>query len=575
MVSTPALTDGSGVQTTFGSWGITFSRSGAFAVVSVGSRIRIINLATLQVTTLAGSDNSASADGQGTMASFLTPEGVALSRDELFVYVGEGFGSTTYRIRRIEVATGIVTTLAGSGIGYVDGVGTLAQFYGPRCIAMYPNGLYLLISDQFNSRIRRLDLTTRAVTTLAAGFNLPYAIAIDATGSYALICDYNNHQIRRLDLASTVVTTLAGSGSSGFQNGVGIGARFMRPVGVSIDPTGAYALVADSYQYIRRIVIATGQVTTLAGTGAASAIDGIGAQATFNSVHAICIDPNGTFALAGDMSNNRIRRIALTSAPCSAGYFCPAGSSSLTHSNCTTAGYFCPAGSSSATHAPCPAGLYCPDSSVPQLCTAGYYCSAVGATSEVRAGPCAIGSYCPAGSSTATQMNCTAGSFCNATGLSSAGGPCLAGYWCGSGSTLAMQNGCPAGAYCPAGSSAPLPCPIGAYCAYAFRGDYEQCPSGTYCRSVGLTAPLVLNVTCSEGCVAAFYFQRLGVSAILLSQFYCMINFPIMTRPLPNRHLVLQQEWIIDRYAGVRPVRGGFLLRRWLCQYARRNQFRR
>jgi DNA-binding beta-propeller fold protein YncE len=367
-----SASDGVGVQTKFATYGMALSRSGAFAVASHDNRIRIIDLATTQVTTLAGSGDDAFADGQGTHASFNRAEGVAITPDNAFVLVGEGSATTSHRIRHIEIATGIVTTLAGNGVGYLDGVGTLAKFNEPRCIAMYPNGLYLLISDQKNMRIRRLDLATRAVTTVAgsysgfadgigtnAQFSWQYAIAIDPTGSVALICDYFNNRIRHLDLASMQVTTLAGSGAFGFQNGASIGAKFTWPVGISIDPTGSFALVADSYQYIRRIDIATAQVTILAGTGVASAVDGVGAQATFNSVHSISIDASGTFALASDVGNNRFRRIALSSAPCSAGYYCPTGSSSATQATCG-AGTLCAAVS----------GL-----SAPTLCKAGYFCA--------------------------------------------------------------------------------------------------------------------------------------------------------------------------------------------------------
>jgi hypothetical protein len=171
-----------------------------------------------------------------------------------------------------------------------------------------------------------------------------FHLAIDSTGSYALICDVNNHLIRRLDIASTQVTTLTGSGAAGFQNGVGTGAVFNRPRGVSFDPTGNYALIVDGENHrVRRIVISTAQVTTLAGTGNASAVDGAGASATFWIPHAISIDTSGSFALVADSGSNRIRRIALSSPPCSPGYYCPSGSSSPTQVACA-AGFYCASG---------------------------------------------------------------------------------------------------------------------------------------------------------------------------------------------------------------------------------------
>ncbi len=367
--------NGIGVQAALNiPFGVAISPSGAFSVASErnGHRVRIINLATSQVTTLAGSGNNIFADGQGTHASFSYPEGVAISPDDSFTLVVEGADTSSHRVRHIVIATGVVTTLAGNGAGYADGVGTIAKFHWPRGIALSPDGSYAMITDERNRCIRRLDMSSRVVSTVAgssvgfadgigtnAKFNSIFQLAIDPTGSYALICDHQNYRIRRLDIAMSQVTTIAGSGIAGSQDGAGTGANFDIPAGVSIDPTGTYALIGDLVnRRIRRIVIATAQVTTLAGTGTASAVDGVGAQAILTQPAAICIDLSGSFALVADGSGNRIRRIALSSPPCSAGFYCPAGSSSPTQASCG-AGQFCGV-----------TGL-----SAPMLCAPGRFCA--------------------------------------------------------------------------------------------------------------------------------------------------------------------------------------------------------
>jgi DNA-binding beta-propeller fold protein YncE len=372
---TAASSNGVGSQVSFNNpCGVAVSLSGTFAVATerTGHRVRFIDLASLQVTTLAGSGNDTFADGRGTQASFSAPEGVAISLDGSHVIVVEGALTSSHRVRHIVVATGVVTTLAGNGAGFADGVGTLAKFSAPRGVTFSPDGSYILIADQGNYRIRRLDMTTSAVTTLVgstqgfadgtgtnAKFNGFLQLAFDPSGSYALICDWVNNRIRRLEIATSQVTTLAGSGESGFQDGVGASSIFNWPTGVSIDPTGTYALITDyENQRIRRIVIATAQVTTLAGMGAVSALNGVGAQATFFSPGGISIDAGGMFALVAEFGNNRIRRIALSSPPCSAGFHCPAGSSSPTQVACG-AGQFCGV-----------TGL-----SAPTLCVAGHYCT--------------------------------------------------------------------------------------------------------------------------------------------------------------------------------------------------------
>ena len=121
-------------------------------------------------------------------------------------------------------------------------------------------------------------------------------------------------------VASVAVTTLAGSGSPGFQDGTGAAARFNNPYGIAIDPSGTYGLVADKHnQRIRRVAVASGEVTTLAGGGGTGENgggyqDGTGASARFSDPSGICIDPSGTYGLVADTYSNRVRRVVLT--PC-------------------------------------------------------------------------------------------------------------------------------------------------------------------------------------------------------------------------------------------------------------------
>jgi DNA-binding beta-propeller fold protein YncE len=222
-----------------------------------------------------------------------------------------------------------------------------------------------------------------------------FGIAIDAAGSYALVGDFANHRVRRIDLASLLVTTLAGS-SSGYQDGQGTSALFNEPHGVAIDPTGAYALVTEyAGRRVRRVVIATGQVTTLAGTGATSAINGAGAVATFAGAIGIAIDAGGTFALLADSNGNHIiRRIALAS-PCSQGSYCPSGSSAGV---LCTAGAYCGSAGLSVASGACASGFFCPNGSFNArggvlgqgACRSVTVCRRRGPHSRVRASACAF-----------------------------------------------------------------------------------------------------------------------------------------------------------------------------------------
>jgi len=105
---------------------------------------------------------------------------------------------------------------------------------------------------------------------------------------------------------STVVTTLAGTGSTGSSNGTGTSASFNSPIGITTDGTNLY--VADQENHlIRKIVISTGAVTALAGTGSSGSANGTGTSASF--YYPIGITTDGTNLYVADTSNNLIRKI--------------------------------------------------------------------------------------------------------------------------------------------------------------------------------------------------------------------------------------------------------------------------
>jgi len=286
------------------------------------------------VTTLAGRKLVASAtgvvasgrggfgDGAGGSAMFNVPSSVAIDPSGAFALVTDEYNN---RIRRVEIATGATTTLAGSILGFRNGAGGSAKFNRPAGVAIDPSGVFALVTDYLNHRIRRVEIATRVVTTLAgsgtagfgngagssAKFNWPRGVAIDPSGAFALVADSVNHRIRRVEIATRVVTTLAGS-ILGFRNGAGSSAMFNNPFGVTIDPSGAFALVADrGGQRIRRVEIATRVVTTLAGSGSVGFANGAGSSAKFNNPCGVAIDPSGAFALVADIYNHRIRRVEI------------------------------------------------------------------------------------------------------------------------------------------------------------------------------------------------------------------------------------------------------------------------
>jgi hypothetical protein len=153
----------------------------------------------------------------------------------------------SHTIRKLVLATGAVSTLAGGPAdeGYADGVGQDARFYRPSGI-VYDGAGCLIVSDTYNDVIRKVVLATGEVSTLAgrpqyggnsdgtegAQFQMPTGIALDGAGRL-YVADAGNHGIRRLVLATGEVSTLAGaSGSPGSADGIGSEARFNWPTGI-------------------------------------------------------------------------------------------------------------------------------------------------------------------------------------------------------------------------------------------------------------------------------------------------------------------------------------------------------
>jgi DNA-binding beta-propeller fold protein YncE len=324
---TPGSTDGDGLSAQFYyPFGITTDGTNLYVADDYNNTIRKIVTATGAVTTLAGTAGiTGSVDGTGTAARFYYPHGIATDGTNL--YVTDAYNHT---IRKIVITTGAVrtrvSTLAGTpgSLGSANGIGTLASFNGPSSITT--DGTNLYVADTDNSSIRKIVIATGAVTTLAgtagitgsadgtgaaAQFYYPYGIATDGTNLY--VADTYNNTIRKIVTATGAVTTLAGAaGIIGSTDGTGAAARFYYPVGMTSD--GANLYVADTFNHtIRKIVISTGLVSTFAGAaGSYGSADGTGTAAQFDHPYGVTIDTNGTNLYVSDTYNHTIRKIVIS-----------------------------------------------------------------------------------------------------------------------------------------------------------------------------------------------------------------------------------------------------------------------
>lgn len=274
------MVDGVGTRAQFaGPLGICFDPEGnALVVDGMNHAIRRVTPAGA-VTTIAGNGTRGSADGPASCARFADPTAIATNGSEAFVA-----DSANNAIRKLDLRTGAVSTLAGGGqTGFADGQGATAHFSGPLGLAC--SGSSLVVSDAGNHAIRLVS-ASGAVSTLAGGaldgalvdgpgnvarFNVPSDI-VAYKGGY-LLSDYGNHAVRWVSLDGAV-STVAGGGKAGCSDGAGAAARLTGPQGLAVDERGGRVLLCDGLNHRIRALDGAGMVTTLAGEDTGGFADG-------------------------------------------------------------------------------------------------------------------------------------------------------------------------------------------------------------------------------------------------------------------------------------------------------------
>ncbi|MDD2699530.1 MAG: ubiquitin-like protein, partial [Arcobacteraceae bacterium] len=171
----------------------------------------------------------------------------------------------------------------------------------------------------------------------AASFYNPNGVAVDGRGN-VFVADRNNHKIRKIT-PEGVVTTLAGSGTATFVDGNGTTASFNNPNGVAVDGSGN-VFVADTFNHKIRKITPEGVVTTLAGSGTATFADGNGTAASFNNPYGVTVDGSGNVFVA-DTHNSKIRKITPEGVVTT---LAGSGSSGFTDDTGTAASFYSPNG---------------------------------------------------------------------------------------------------------------------------------------------------------------------------------------------------------------------------------------
>jgi sugar lactone lactonase YvrE len=285
--------------------GLALDQAGNIYVADYGNNlIRKISAAGV-VSTFAGSGTQGANDGTGNLASFNGPAAIAIDAAGN-LYIAD---SGNNLIRKI-TAAGTVTTLAGGDTtAMANGTGASASFFGPMGIAVDISG-NVFVADAGDNMIRMIN-PAALVSTLAANtanntfFSNPTGVAVNAADN-VFVANYLGNNILTVNAAGAV-NTLAGTGQPGSTNGPDSAASFYFPNSIALDVPGN-VYVADGVNNLIRKITPNVTVSTLAGSGAAGAIDSLGTAASFNSPSGLAVDAAGDVYVA-DTDNNLIRKI--------------------------------------------------------------------------------------------------------------------------------------------------------------------------------------------------------------------------------------------------------------------------
>ena len=293
-------------------------------------RIRRVDTSGVILTVAGTGRFGFSGDGNvATSASLFRPVAVAADHDGN-LYIAD---LLHHRIRRVDGKTGIITTTAGvggEGFSGDGGIAADAHLSEPRGIAVDKAG-NLYIADALNHRIRRVEGATGIISTIAGtgeeGFSgdggdatqsqlsHPSGTFVDFDGHLS-IADAGNHLIRKVEAGTGVITTLAGIGKSGFSGdgGPAIRARLNEPQGIVADQQGNLYIADTWNQRVRRVDAATGVITTVAGTGefGFSGDEGPAVEARLGRPAKVALNWRGDLYIA-DPTNHRVRRVDATS----------------------------------------------------------------------------------------------------------------------------------------------------------------------------------------------------------------------------------------------------------------------
>ena len=310
-------------------FGVDFDSDGTVLIVEMakGERLRAITAKEISSSRLAGTEGKKGNDGDGDEAKKATFNGMhslAVGPDGC-VYLADTWNN---RVRVVDLGSEHVDAFAGTGEKGFSGDGGPAKdakFGGVFCVSFDPDKKNLYITDLDNRRIRKVDMATKIVTTVAGNGEKgvpkdgeeatkqplvdPRAHAVDKDGNIWIL-ERGGHALRVVD-AKGKIRTVAGTGKAGMGTGKGLEAAMNGPKHLCIDRDGS-VLIADTENHrIVRFNPKDNTISPVAGTGKKGKTlgDGDPLKAEFNQPHGVIVHPKTGDIYISDASNGRVLKI--------------------------------------------------------------------------------------------------------------------------------------------------------------------------------------------------------------------------------------------------------------------------
>ncbi len=297
-------------------FGIDFDSAGAMYIVELeGGRVHKLNGDGAPVVVSGDGSKSYTGDGGAfTKATYNGMHNLAINNNDR-AFIADTFN---HCLREVNLKTGTIKTFSGNGKTGFAGDGKRAveaQFDYLMCVSLNPDQDALFVADLKNYRIRKIDLKTGLVSTVAGNGKKglpqdgakatesplvdPRAVAVDSKGNLYIL-ERGGHALRRVNTDGTI-QTVAGTGKKGFKDGPALQAQLASSKHICIDDQDRVIIADDANAAIRCYDPKTETVSTLLGQGFGDK------RIKLKNPHGVTIEKEQLFVC--DTSNNRIFKI--------------------------------------------------------------------------------------------------------------------------------------------------------------------------------------------------------------------------------------------------------------------------